>query len=234
MSTLKSKYIAMIPARLGSQRLQKKNLLPLEGVPLIAHAIRKCFQAECFDEIWVNTESDEIAEVAITEGARIHKRPASLANNVATSEDFITEFLTHHPCEAVFQVHSIAPLLTAQEVEEFVKHYKTHDQDVLLSCIHDQIEVAFDGEPVNFTFAEKTNSQDLRPLQRITWSITAWRYQTFLDAVAQKKAATYAGKVSFYPVSAASGHVIKTQHDLDVASALLRSHSIMQKQVEDA
>ncbi len=215
------KYIAMIPARLGSQRLKKKNLALLNGVPLIAHAIRKCFTAGCFDEIWVNSESEEIAEVARAEGAQFHARPEELANNVATSEDFVAEFFRKHPCEAIFQVHSIAPLLTSDEVRAFVGHYDEGAHDVLLSCIHDQIEVAFQGKPVNFTFAEKTNSQDLEPLQRITWSITAWRRSTFLDAVDHGKTATYHGRIGFYPVGPASGHVIKTQLDLDIAAALL-------------
>lgn len=215
------KYIAMIPARLGSQRLKKKNLAMLDGAPLIAHAIRKCFAADRFDEVWVNSESEEIAEVARIEGARFHPRPAELANSVATSEDFVAEFLKKHPCEAIFQVHSIAPLLTAAEVQEFVVAYDAARYDVLLSCIHDQIEVAYEDKPINFTFAEKTNSQDLKPLQRITWSITAWRRSVFLDAVQNGRTATYAGRIGFYPVGPASGHVIKTQLDLDIVEALL-------------
>lgn len=217
----KKKYIAMIPARLGSQRLKKKNLAPLMGVPLIAHAIRKCFATQCFDEVWVNSESEEIAEVARAEGANFHARPAELANNVATSENFVAEFFEKHDCEAMFQVHSIAPLLSADEVKGFVNYYDTHDFDVLLSCINDQIEVAYQDKPVNFTFAEKTNSQDLKPVQRITWSITAWRRSTFLDAVKRGETATYNGRVGFYAVGPASGHVIKTQLDLDIAAALM-------------
>lgn len=216
-----SKYIAMIPARLGSQRLKKKNLALLHGDPLIAHAIRKCFAAECFDEVWVNSESDEIGEVARAEGAWFHARPAKLANNQATSEDFVSEFLAAHGCDAVFQVHSIAPLLSTDDIRKFVAHYAQADQDVLLSCIHDQIEVAHADQPVNFTFAEKTNSQDLRPVQRITWSIAAWRRSTFLEARAVGQTATYFGRVGFFPIGPVSGHVIKTQHDLDIAAALL-------------
>jgi CMP-N-acetylneuraminic acid synthetase len=216
-----TKYIGMIPARLGSQRLKKKNLALLNGVPLIAHAIRKCFAANCFDEVWVNSESEEIAEVARAEGAKFHARPSELANNVATSEDFVADFFEKHPCEAMFQVHSIAPLLSADEVRGFVDYYKTHDYDALLSCINDQIEVAFEGKPVNFTFAEKTNSQDLKPLQRITWSITAWRRSVFLAAIGCGETATYSGRIGFYPVGPMSGHVIKTQLDLDIAASLL-------------
>jgi len=216
------KLIAMIPARLGSQRLKKKNLALLNGEPLIVHAIRKCFLAGCFDEVWVNSESEEIGEVARSEGAGFHLRPDELANNIATSEDFVTEFFEKHACEALFQVHSIAPLLTAEEVRGFVDAYRKNEADVLLSCIQDQIEIAYEGKPVNFSFAEKTNSQDLTPVQRITWSITAWRRAVFLSAVRDGKTATYAGRIGFYPVGPASGHVIKTQLDLDIASALLQ------------
>ena len=80
---------------------------------------------------------------------------------------------------------------------------------------------AYRNQPVNFTFAEKTNSQDLEPVQRITWSITGWRRQTFLDAAHAAKTATYSGKVGFFPVSSVSGHVIKTEQDLRIAEAML-------------
>ncbi|MEM9123765.1 MAG: cytidyltransferase [Pseudomonadota bacterium] len=213
--------LAMIPARLGSQRLKKKNLALLDGVPLIAHAVRRCVAAGCFSEIWVNTESDEIGSVAESEGARFHRRPAILADNKATSEDFIAEFFEAHPCSLLVQVHSIAPLLTADEIGRFVNFCTRSDHDVVLSCVHDQIEVAYEDRPVNFTFDEKTNSQDLKPVQRITWAITAWRRAPFLDAVAAGRTATYSGSVGFYPLSPLSGHVIKTQADLDIAAALL-------------
>lgn len=218
---MKKKYLAMIPARLGSQRLRKKNLAPLDGRPLIAHAIDKCRDAGCFDEVWVNTESDEIGAVAVQYGAKYHRRPEGLANNVATSEEFVAEFLEAHDCEAVFQVHSIAPLLTVRDIHEFVNAYDRSGKDVMLSCIEDQIEVAYQGQPVNFTFAEKTNSQDLHPSQRITWAITAWRRDTYIAAINAGKTATYAGRVGIHPVNPLAGHVIKRQLDLDVAASLL-------------
>ena len=96
------------------------------------------------------------------------------------------------------------------------------EADVFLSCIEDQIEVSYQNVPVNFTFNEKTNSQDLKPLQRITWSITGWKRETYLQAIADGKCATYTGNVMFFAVDPISGHVIKTQQDLDIAEALLK------------
>jgi CMP-N-acetylneuraminic acid synthetase len=213
--------LAMIPARMGSQRLKQKNLRELNGIPLIVRVIRKCQAAGCFDAIWVNSEDEVFRSIAEREGVRFYQRPKVLGNNDTTSEEFLADFFNNIECERLVQVHSIAPLLTAAEVVGFVKAWANTDHDVMLSCIHDQIEVAYQGKPVNFTFAEKTNSQDLTPVQRITWPITGWKRSTFLAALAAGRTGSYAGSIGFYPVSAISGHVIKTERDLKIAEALL-------------
>jgi CMP-N-acetylneuraminic acid synthetase len=213
--------VAMIPARMGSQRLKQKNLRELAGVPLIARAIKKCRLAGVFDEIWVNSEHPDFGPIAESQGALFHRRPENLGSNTATSEQYVYEFLKGHPCDLLFQVHSIAPLLTAAEVAAFVRFMTDSDYDAVLSYIPELIECALDGRPVNFTYDEKTNSQDLRPIQRITWSITGWRTSTYVAAFEAGRCATYAGTVGFYPVDRVSGHVIKTEADLRLAEAFL-------------
>lgn len=214
--------LAMIPARMGSQRLKKKNLREIDGVPLITHAIRKCKAAGCFDEIWVNSEDRVFEEIANAEKVAFHERPAELADNQATSEQYVYEFLTKHACTWLFQVHSIAPLLTAQQVRAFVNAMVESDYDVLLSCVHEQIECAIDGQPINFSFDAKTNSQELRPVQRVTWSITSWRSTTYVEAHEAGRAATYAGRVGFWEVDRLGAHIVKTGYDLEVARALVK------------
>lgn len=214
------KTIAMIPARMGSQRMPKKNLALLDGVPLIAHAIRKCHASGLFDEIWVNSEHPDFGPIAAAEGARFHQRPEALGDNAATSEQFVREFLQNHDCDFVVQVHSIAPLLTVADVKSFVAKLQTGEYDALMSVVEENLECMYKGAPVNFTFAEKTNSQDLTPVERIVWAITAWRRASFLAAAEAGQCATYAGRVGYSPVSRMAGHVIKTQDDFDIAVAL--------------
>ncbi|MFT8243820.1 cytidylyltransferase domain-containing protein [Roseomonas sp. BN140053] len=214
------RILAMIPARMGSQRLAKKNLKEIRGAPLIAHAVRKCLAAGVFDEVWVNSEHPDFAAVAAAEGVGFHQRPEHLGSNTATSEQFVAEFLEKHECDAVAQVHSIAPLLTAAEVRAFVERMRTGAEDALMSVIPEPLECLYRGQPVNFTFAEKTNSQDLNPVERITWSITGWKRAPYLEAVRAGRCATYSGKVGTWPVGRNAGHVIKTQEDFDIAEAL--------------
>jgi len=214
------KIFAMIPARMGSQRLPKKNLALIDGAPLISHAIRKCNALGLFDEVWVNSEHPDFAGYAQVEGAHFHRRPEALGDNAATSEQFVAEFLRKHDCEFVVQVHSIAPLLTRKDLARFVETVKSNEFDAVMSVVDENLECMFDDEPVNFTFAEKQNSQDLRPVRRIVWAATAWRKSTFLAAADSGKCATYAGRIGLVAVNRMAGHVIKTQEDLDFARAL--------------
>ena len=211
----------MIPARMGSQRLKQKNLRELGGVPLIIRAIQNCKATGIFDAIVVNSEHPAFGKIAAAEGVEFHQRPEVLANSHATSEQFVAEFLQAHECDFVVQVHSIAPLLTVEEIRSFVEVLKRDEVDCLLSAERVEIECAYQGSPVNFTFSEKTNSQDLEPVDLISWSITGWRRSTFLDAISSGECATYSGRIGFFPVSPLAGHVIKTERDLQVAEALL-------------
>ena len=126
-----------------------------------------------------------------------------------------------HECEWLIQVHSIAPLVTVAEVQSFIERIEQEDLDVLLSCEPIQIECAMNGQPVNFSFDQKTNSQELSPIQRISWSLSAWRSASFLSARKAGRCATYAGRVGFHELGPMAAHVIKTQRDLDIAEALL-------------
>ncbi len=211
---------------MGSQRLKQKNLRLLNGVPLITHAIRKSIAAAVFDEIWVNSEHPAFGDIANQEGVAFHHRPEALASNTATSEDFVYEFLSKHPCDCLVQVHSIAPLLTATEVADFTRTLNDGSMDVLLSGVNEQIECLYQDQPINFSFETKTNSQELRPIQRITWSITGWKSKTYMDAYTSGRCATYAGKVGFYPIGRMAGHIIKTEEDLQLAEMFMKAREV--------
>lgn len=214
------KIIAMIPARLGSQRLKQKNLREINGSPIITHAIRKAKNIKRINEIWVNSENVVFGEIANAEVVNFYKRPAELANNTATSEDFVSDFLRNNNCDYLIQIHSIAPLLKRETIENFISFMLEQNLDSCFSVVNEQIECAMNGEPINFSFSSKTNSQELTPIQRITWSITGWKSKTFLDAYNEGKCATYSGKNGFFPIEREEGIIIKYEKDFQICNAL--------------
>lgn len=63
--------IAIIPARGGSQRIQKKNIRDFMGWPIIAYSINTARESGLFNEVYVSTDSEEIGEVAMHYGAKV-------------------------------------------------------------------------------------------------------------------------------------------------------------------
>ena len=57
---MKSKTIAIIPARGGSKRLPNKNTMLLEGIPLVAHSILFAQKHSFIDEIFVTMNHESI------------------------------------------------------------------------------------------------------------------------------------------------------------------------------
>jgi len=78
------KTIAIIPARGGSKRLPRKNILPVLGKPIITYPIQTAQKSGLFDEIFVSTEDSEIREIASSTGANVIERPAELAQDRST------------------------------------------------------------------------------------------------------------------------------------------------------
>lgn len=76
--------VAIIPARGGSKRLPRKNVLPVLGKPMLTYPIKAAQQSRLFDDIFVSTEDSEIADVANSCGAKVVQRPEHLAYDQAT------------------------------------------------------------------------------------------------------------------------------------------------------
>lgn len=68
---------AIIPAKIGSTRLIKKNIKSFCGIPLVAWAIIQAKNTHFIDHVYVSTDSEEIANIATEYGAKpIFRTPA--------------------------------------------------------------------------------------------------------------------------------------------------------------
>jgi len=109
--------IAIIPARGGSKRLPRKNILPLGGEPLIGRVIKACLKADIFDRVIVSTEDEEIADIAKTYGASIHNRSKSLATDTSKVVEVCVDVLKSVDCETFCCVYATAALLNSNTIK---------------------------------------------------------------------------------------------------------------------
>ena len=74
--------LAIVPARGGSKGIPRKNLVPIGGIPLVAHSIRHAVASASITRVIVSTEDEEIAEVGVKFGAEVpFLRPRELAGD---------------------------------------------------------------------------------------------------------------------------------------------------------
>lgn len=88
--------LAIIPARGGSKRLPRKNVLPLAGKPLIQWTIDEAIKADSIDLIAVTSDDDEVLAIAgeyKRSNLILIKRPSELSTDIAKSVDAVTHAL---------------------------------------------------------------------------------------------------------------------------------------------
>ena len=65
----KLSYIAIIPARSGSERIKNKNLIKINGNPLIGIAIKNAIKTKLFSKVIISTDSNKYYRIAQKYGA---------------------------------------------------------------------------------------------------------------------------------------------------------------------
>ncbi len=106
--------VAIIPARGGSRRLPRKNILEVGGLPMLVYPLQAASECGLFDRIFVSTEDDEIAEIACEYGAEVIQRPPELAQDRSTVVQVCLHTLELHPeIERLCCVYATAILLSS-------------------------------------------------------------------------------------------------------------------------
>lgn len=220
---MSKKIVAMIPARLGSKRIPKKNIRYMGDKPLIQYPIDLAKNSGRFDSVWVNTESKELGQIAEKMGIQFHQRPDELANDQATNREFTYEFFEKHECDYVVMINPTSPLLRKETMDKFLDYVEENDFDTILSVISEKEETFYKGKPLNFTFDKKINSQLLEPIETVCWALTAWKRETFMKLQESGINPVFGGKVGRFSIPKDESCDLDTLEDWNIAEGMLNS-----------
>ena len=184
--------VAIIPARGGSKRIARKNVFPIQGIPMIGYAILAAQESELFEKIIVSTDDVEIGTIAKSFGAEVPKfRSAELSDDFATTNDVLADamnstWLGESSPKHVCCIYATTPLLQATHLIESFKIMKDEAVDYVFPAAPFMYNVqrAFqllDNKGLKMLFPEhfSTRSQDLQPtfhdVGQFYWGTTeAW------------------------------------------------------------
>lgn len=164
------KVLCIIPARGGSKRVPRKNVLPVAGKPLLAHSIEHALGSKHVNRVVVSTEDAEIAAVTRACGAEVVERPPELASDMASSESalrHVVEVLAvredYRPDLVVF-LQCTSPVRNPDDTDRAVEHLLATGADSCFSGCRSHALIwrqnAGGVEPMNYDYHRRQREQD--------------------------------------------------------------------------
>ncbi len=112
--------IALIPARGGSKGLPGKNIMKLNGVPLIGHTIIQAQKSNFISDVYVSTDCENIKRVAEEYGAKVpFLRPSELASDSSLAVDTYNHFIDYYEGFSGVKLGEIMILLPTSPLRNF-------------------------------------------------------------------------------------------------------------------
>jgi len=227
--------ICVIPARGGSKGIERKNIKSLYGKPLVGWTIEQALAAEEVDIVVVSTDDDEIADIANSFGATVHRRSEENSRDDVHAVHAVIECLNSYE-ESGIIIDSVGMLLATSPLRSFMDISRAFillehsDCDSVVSMSHfdkpisslrylDQSDIM---SPIVDVDLYEVNRQDIkRPLYEGNGSI-------FISSVdhLKKVKSFHQGRVKAYKMPRSRSIDINSMDDWTVAEAILMRNAI--------
>lgn len=217
------KIIAHIPAREGSKRLKTKNLLPMDGSPLLSYSIKAGQNSKYITDLYVNTESKLIADVAQNYGAKIFWRDLRLAHDLVTQDTFNYDFIKKMKPDVLVLLNPVCPLIETEDIDHALQTFLKEDADVLVTTTDFQIFALVGEEAMNFDKnAILPRTQDVAPVRHLNFAIGIWKAESFIKHFEENGFACLFGKTLYHPLPHDKGLKISDKKDFDMIEFIMK------------
>jgi len=133
------KIVSIIPARGASKGIPKKNIKELAGKPLIAWTIEQAKKSKYISDVYVSTEDEEIAKIALKYNAEVIKRPDKLALDSTPTEDVVFDIIEYMKVnqnyipETIVLLQPTSPFRTRDDIDNAIENFRNSKCESLIS-----------------------------------------------------------------------------------------------------
>lgn len=169
---------ALIPVRSGSVRVVNKNIRPFAGSSLLEIKIKQMKRIQAMgliDGVVVNSNCDEMLDIAKRLGAECVKRDERFAKNESKINEVYSDIASHFDAKTMLYVNCTNPMLEDRNVIKSLEAYFARkDEDSLNSC-HLIKEFMWKllpkKETLNYSLFDMPRSQDLPDIVALNFAI---------------------------------------------------------------
>lgn len=174
---------AVIPIRKGSQRVQNKNLRPFADTTLLENKIKVLKKAGFFDDIIVNTDSEEAIAMAEANGVSWHRREPYYASSACSGSEFFQHLGIVTDCDVFCYCPVTSPFVSVETMMKCKALYEEKMQEGCdcVSTVSDVKEFLWlDGKPVNYDKKNAPNSQNLPDVKALNFGFTMVKRESLI------------------------------------------------------
>ena len=220
------KTICMIPARMGSKRIPKKNIRLLAGQPLISYALISAKESKVFDEIYLNSEDEIFRGISEEYGVNFYKRDKKYSTDQSNNDDFLKDFIENTESDIIIQLLPTSPFITPTQIRQFVETIKKNNQiETLVSVINHKIASIYNNNPINFSQKEPhIPSQEMNPVQTYATVLMGWRKISLWEQMINKGFGYHGevGKTAYFELDGLAKIDIDYEEDFQLADYIMR------------
>ena len=107
------RWVAFMPLRANSKSIVDKNVRAIAGRPLFAWSLEQAIASQCFDEIYVASDSARIRDKVLEEfpaGVTVLDRSAETCTDTASTESAMLEFKQRAAFDVLCLIQATSPL----------------------------------------------------------------------------------------------------------------------------
>jgi len=222
---------AFIFARGGSKGLPGKNIKPLAGKPLLQYSIDTALASDLIEQVFVSTDDQAIAQVAIEGGAILIERPVELATDQSPewlSWCHAVEWATEHygSFDGFVSLPATSPLRSQDDIEAAILKRQSENADICIAVTPASRSPYFNMvkhneagfvELVNQPEGEVSRRQDAPKVFDITTVVYATTPEFVLNNYG-----LFSGKVTSIEVPKARAVDIDDIYDFRLAEAIIK------------
>jgi len=203
----------LIPARGGSKRIPNKNVILIDGKPLISYSINEA--KKLTGNVYVSTDCENISKVAKKYGAKVIERPSCISGDHAKTEEAVQHFLELEDTNILVVLQATTPLVRYDQIFQGIKLMDKHDS--VISVTEDK-GFYWDsyGDPVNFITGNRPRTQDMLP-----WYKENGAFYITTKKLFNETKSLYSGKVGFLTMEKEDSIDIDTSTDIDMLLTII-------------
>ena len=181
---MKPKIKALVAVRSGSQRVKNKNIRPFAGSTLLEVKIHQLKRIKEFDGIVVNSNDDEMLEIASRLGCETVKRDEVYASNSVSMSDVYKNMAENINTDVIAYINVTNPLLKDETISQAINlYFENLEQFDSLNSAHLIKEFLFkDNLPINYDLRHQPRSQNLPDISALNFAISIISRKLMIDS----------------------------------------------------